>query len=250
MHVRLPEWLVRERRRCALVMDMATLSATITNLRIEGQALAFTLAVDGNEGDYAESIMVVYDAAGSERERTDLGKMAAGQSWDAVLDLPAATLDDGDYGAWIFTTTVTADNEFGTGAEQGVSFLVGRNHIYPSTEHVDKRTFTTPPTLSPLRLEGTWIVFDMTSLETYDVEVYHEFSIGIQESGDLQTFHGEELLRAGATQQGHYLLPDNLADGRYMAVVTIQNEGSEYVGPPAVANLQVDGTVITVLPSS
>ena len=90
----------------------------------------------------------------------------------------------------------------------------------------------------------------MTSHETYDVEVYHEFAIGIQESGDLQTFHGEELLRAGATQQGHYLLPDNLADGRYLAVVTIQNEGSEYVGPPAVANLQVDGTVITVLPPS
>lgn len=230
---------------------MATVSATITNLRIEGQALAFTLAVDGNEGDYAEAMMVVYDAAGTERERTELGRMAAGQSWDATLDLPAATLEDGDYGAWIFASTTTAaDNQFGTGAEQGVSFLVGRNHIYPSTEHADKRTFTTPPTLSPLRLEGTWIVFDMTSHETYDVEVYHEFAIGIQESGDLQTFHGEELLRAGATQQGHYLLPDNLADGRYLAVVTIQNEGSEYVAPPAVANLQVDGTVITVLPSS
>jgi hypothetical protein len=230
---------------------MATVSATITNLRIEGQALAFTLAVDGDEGDYAEAMMVVYDASGTERERTDLGKMAAGQAWGATLDLPAARLEDGDYGAWIFaTTTKAADNEYGTTAEQGVSFLVGRNHIYPSSEHVDKLTFTTPPTLSPLRLEGTWIVFDMTSYETYDVEVYHEFSIGIQGSGDLQTFHGEELLRAGATQQGHYLLPDNLADGRYLAVVTIQNEGSEYVGPPAVANLLVDGTVITVLPPS
>ena len=125
---------------------MATVSATITNLRIEGQALAFTLAVDGNEGDYAEAMMVVYDAAGTERERTELGRMAAGQSWDATLDLPAATLEDGDYGAWIFASTTTAaDNQFGTGAEQGVSFLVGRNHIYPSTEHVDKRTFTTPP---------------------------------------------------------------------------------------------------------
>ena len=229
---------------------MATVSATITNLRIEGQALAFTLAVAGNEGDYAEAIMVVYDAAGSERERTELGKMAAGQSWDATLDLPAATLEDGDYGAWIFATTTTADDQFGAGAEQGISFLAGRNHIYPSTEQVDKRSFTTPPTLSPLRLEGTWIVFDMTNHETYDVEASHELSIGIQESGDPQTFHGQELLRAGATQQGHYLLPENLADGRYLAVVTIQNEGSEYVGPPAVANLQVDGTVITVLPSS
>ena len=123
---------------------MATASATITNLRIDGQALAFTLAVDGNEGDYAEAMMLIYDAAGSERERTDLGTMAAGQSWDAVLDLPAATLDDGDYGAWVFVSVTSADN-LGRGTEQGVSFLVGRNHVYPSTEHADKRTFTTPP---------------------------------------------------------------------------------------------------------
>ncbi len=224
-------------------------SVTITNLRIDGQALAFTLAVEGNEGDYGEATMIVYDASGSERERTDLGRLAAGQSWDAVLDLPAATLDDGDYGAWVFATTTTADGQFGTAAEQGVSFLVGRNHVYPSTEHVDKRTFTTPPTLSPLRLEGTWIVFDMTSHETFDVEVYHEFSIGIQDSGNFETFHGEELLRAGATQQGHYLLPDNLADGQYLAMVTIQNEGSDYVAP-ALLTLQIDGTVISVLPSS
>ncbi len=227
---------------------MATPSATITNLRIEGQTLAFTLAVQGNEGDFAEALMIVYDASGSERERTELGTMAAGQSWDAVLDLPAATLDDGDYGAWVYASTTTGDNQYGAGAEQGVSFLVGRNHIYPSTEHADKRTFTTPPTLSPLRLEGTWIVFDMTSHETFDVEVYHEFAIGIEDSGDQQTFHGKELLRAGATQQGHYLLPENLADGRYLAVVTIQNEGSDYIAP-AISGLQVDGGVITVVPT-
>ena len=228
---------------------MANPSATVANLRIEGQSLAFTLAVTGDDGDYADAIMVVYDAAGSERERTELGRMAAGQSWDATLDLPAATLEDGDYGAWVFATTTAADSQFGTGAEQGVSFLVGRNHIYPSTEHADKRTFTTPPTLSPLRLEGTWIVFDMTSNEQYDVEIFHQFGIGIQDSGEQQIFHGEELLRAGATQQGHYLLPDNLADGRYLAIVTIQNEGSDYVAP-AIAEIQVDGSVITVLPSS
>ncbi len=227
---------------------MATASATITNLRIEGQALAFTLTVDGDEGGFAELMMIVYDASGTERERTDLGKMASGQTWEAMLDLPAANLDDGDYGAWVYANTTTADNQFGTGAEQGVSFLVGRNHVYPSTEHADKRTFTTPPTLSPLRLEGSWLVFDMTSHETFDVEVHHEFGIGIQDSGDLQTFHGEELLRAGATQQGHYLLPENLADGRYLMVITIQNEGSDYIAP-AVAGLQVDGGVMTVVPA-
>jgi hypothetical protein len=224
---------------------MATASATITNLRIEGQALAFTLAVDGNEGDFVDAMTIVYDAAGNERERTELGTVAAGQSWDALLDLPAATLDDGDYGAWVYASMTSSDN-LGRGAEAGVSFLVGRNHIYPSTEHADKRTFTTPPTLSTLRLEGSWIVFDMTSHETFDVEVYHEFGIGIEDSGDQQLFHGTELLRAGATQQGHYLLPENLADGRYLAVVTIQNEGSDYIAP-AISSLQVDGGVFTVV---
>ena len=62
------------------------------------------------------------------------------------------------------------------------------------------------------------------------------------------TFHGTELLRAGASQQAHYLLPDNLADGRYLAIVTIQNEGSDYVAP-AVSGLQIDGGVITVIPT-
>ncbi len=227
---------------------MATASATITNLRIEGQALAFTLTVDGDDGGFAEAQMIIYDASGTERERTDLGKMATGQSWDGVLDLPAATLDDGDYGAWVYAVTTTADNQMGTGGEQGVSFLVGRHHIYPSMEHADKRTFTTPPTLSPLRLEGTWLVFDMTSHEAFDLEVHHQFAIGIQDSGDMENFHGEELLRAGATQQGHYMLPENLVDGRYIVVVTIQNEGSDYV-EPAVSGLQVDGGVITVVPA-
>ncbi|MEP7048692.1 MAG: hypothetical protein ABI949_18525 [Ilumatobacteraceae bacterium] len=227
---------------------MATASATITNLRIDGQTLAFTLAVTGDQGGHAELTMLVYDAAGNERERSDLGRMAVGETWEAALDLPAGSLDDGDYGAWIYAATKTADDEFGQSAEQGVSFLVGRNHIYPSSEHVDQRTSTTPPTLSPLRLEGTWIVFDMTSNETYDVEILHEFGIGIVGSGEQQVFHGTELLRAGATQQAHYLLPDDLADGRYLAVVTIQNEGSDLVAP-AVAGLQVDGSVITVVPA-
>ncbi len=87
----------------------------------------------------------------------------------------------------------------------------------------------------------------MTSHETYDVETHHEFAIGIQDSGEMQIFHGEELLRAGATQQGHYLLPENLADGRYLMIITIQNEGSDYI-EPAIAGLQVDGGVLTVVP--
>lgn len=228
---------------------MATTSATVTNLRIEGQALAFTLEVVGDAGGYAEVMMIIYDAAGTERQNNELGKMEAGQSWDAMLDLPAATLDDGDYGAWVFVFPATADDQAGDAVEQGISFIVARNYIYPSNERPDTRTLSEPPTLSPLRLEGTWIVFDMKNNDTYDVSVSHELTIGIKDSGDVQRFQGEELLRASATHQGHYLLPDNLADGRYLAMVSVQKEGSDL--PAAeLAEIQVDGTVLTLMPAT
>ena len=153
--------------------------------------------------------MVVYDAAGTDRQRTELGTMASGQSWQASLDLPASTLDDGDYGVWVFVTAGTAHNMAGPAVQEGVGFLIGRGRVYPSREQVDQRTFTTPPTLSPLRLEGSWIVFDMTNHETFDIEVSHEFAISLEGSVDPQKFRGLELVRAEATQHGHYLLPDH-----------------------------------------
>jgi hypothetical protein len=228
---------------------MATIAATITNLRIENQGLAFSIGVTGDAGGQAAATMMVYDAAGTERERTDLGTMAAGESWDATLDLPGATLGDGDYGAWVYIGTTAADGQPGPVAQEGISFLVGRGQIYPSREHADKRQFTTPPTLSGIRLEGSWVVFDMTNHDTSDLEVFHQFAIGVVNSGDQQLFHGQELVRAGATQQGHYLLPDGLADGAYLAIVTVQNEGSDFVAP-AVMELRVDGNVFTVTSTS
>jgi hypothetical protein len=144
--------------------------------------------------------------------------------------------------------TTAADGQDGPNAEQGISFLVGRGHVYPSGEQADKRTFTTPPTLSNLRLEGSWIVFDMTNHDGSDLEVFHQLAIRLESSADFQMFHGQELVRAGATQQGHYLLPDNLADGRYVVIVTVQNEGSDYV-LPATSGIHVDGDVITAIPT-
>ena len=221
------------------------MTATITNLRIEGQSLAFNVSIGGDPGGQASAFMFIYDAAGTERLRSDLGSMVVGDSWDSAIDLPAATLGDGDYGAWVNVLTKTADDQFGPTAEQGVSFLVGRGQIYPSREHADQRTFTTPPTLSPLRLEGTWVVFDMTNGEHFDLEVAHQLSIGQENVGVLRTFHGQELVRAGATQQGHYLLPDDLADGRYYVTVELRNEGSDF--PVAgLAEIQIDGTAITL----
>lgn len=221
----------------------ANVTPTISDMRIENQMLAFTLTVTGDTDGVAEPFMRVFDAAGNERQRADLGKMLAGQTWQASLDLPHG-LEDGDYGVWISVTTKNAAEEMGNFTEQGLSFLVGRGHVYPSTEAADKRGFTAPPKLSALRLEGSWIVFDMTNSEQYDIEVRHEMFIGRENMNDQQKFHGEELVRAGATQQAHYLLPDALPDGQYYVGVTIQTEGSDYA-VPELMNLRVDGSVVT-----
>ena len=184
---------------------MATIAATITNLsNREPESLAFSLAVTGDAGGQATATMMVYDAAGTERERTDLGTMAVDESWDANLDLPGSTLGDGDYGAWVYVGTTAADGQPGPVAQEGVSFLVGRGQIYPSQEHADKRQFTTPPTLSRMRLEGSWVVFDMTNNDTSDLEVYHQFAVGAAESNDHQMF---ERSRAASARRRHAARP-------------------------------------------
>jgi hypothetical protein len=225
---------------------MATVAATLTNVRIDDQSIAFTLDVSGDPGGTASAYLFIYDAAGTERERTELGSMSVGQTWEAHLDLPVSKLEDGDYGAWVDVLTKAADGQDGTFAREGVAFLVGRGRVYPSHEHVDQRSFDDPPTLSPLRLEGSWLVFDMTSTAKHDVEVLHRMAIAIAESGNAQEFHGQELLRAGATQQAHYLLPEHLEDGRYVVAVSAQNEGSDYPSV-GVLELQVSGGVVTVI---
>jgi hypothetical protein len=206
---------------------MATPSATIADLRIDDQAVAFSVTVDGPEGSKGKGDLIIYDAAGTERSRTDLGELTAGQKWDAWMELPVQSLGDGDYAAWVFVVTDGPDGTFGTNDEKGISFLVGRGRVYPSHEGTPKREITEPPALSPLRLEGSWVVFDMTNSQAYDVPVTHTFMIG-QENGRFQEFHGTELLQAKATQQGHYLLPADLADGKYLATVGVQVEGSDF----------------------
>jgi hypothetical protein len=227
---------------------VATVNATITGLRVEDQALAFTVDIAGDPGGAVKAAMAIYDASGAERQRTELGVMAVGDSWNALLDLPVSSLEDGDYGAWVqVLTTSTVDEGVHTYVDEGISFLVARGRIYPSSEQATERAFTQPPTLSPLRLEGTWIVFDMTNNEAFDVEADHKFSIGLLNTHGLQEFQGSELLKAGATQQGHYLLPEGLADGQYLVAVTLKAAGSDYplVEPAAI---QVDGNIVTVIP--
>jgi hypothetical protein len=247
LHFRLPERTLTGARISGFLVRMtANVTATISNLRIDNQMVAFTMSVDGDPDGFASTTMEVYDAAGSERQRSDLGKMQVGQTWSAQLDLPHG-LEDGDYGVWITALAQNAAGELGTMAQQGVSFLVGRGHVYPSTEAADKRTFTTPPKISGLRLEGTWVVFNMTNSEQFDIEAYHQMYVGRENMNDQQHFHGQELVRAGATQQAHYLLPDGLPDGTYYVGVSVQTEGSDFM-EPELMYVRVDGNVITPAP--
>jgi hypothetical protein len=221
-------------------------SATISELRIEEQGVAFRVTVDGPPGTTGKGTMIIYDASGVERSRTDLTDLAAGQSWDTWLEVRGESLGDGDFAAWVIVVTDTADGSFGKNDEKGVSFMVGRGRVYPSQEVAHAIEHATPPTISPLRLEGSWVVFDMTNPETYDLPVAHELMIG-QEGGTFQTLKGTELLQAQATQQAHYLLPADLVNGKYLIAVSVTVAGS-YFPNLGLAYILVDGGVITLLP--
>jgi hypothetical protein len=226
-------------------MTMAHVEASITNLRIEEQSLAFDLMISGDPGGSGAPVMIIYDAQGVEHDRSFLGTMEVDQPWNAVVDIPVAKLPDGDYGAWVFVNTTAADGTFGPQAEAGVSFLMGRGRVYPSREQADEPSDHSAPGLSSIRLEGSWIVFDMTNREAFDVEVDHELSVSAMDLTNEQKFNGLELVRAGATQQGHYLLPEDLADGRWMVSVTIQVAGSNRAAL-TIAYVHVAGGVLTL----
>ena len=225
---------------------MARLSATISDLRIQDQQLLGRISVEGDPGGSGSALLVVYDAGGTERHRTDLGKMEAGRPWDLQLDVEGRGLEDGDYGAWIYVMLTPADDSIGDVVEQGVSFLVGRGEVYPSREAVDRRHFDSPVEPANLRLEGSWIVFDMKNTARFDVEVAHSLVI-VNDTTTPHTANGEELVRAGATQQGHYLLPERMADGRYFVAVVVQAQGSDAQQPIGI-NIDVNQGVVTVAP--
>ncbi len=225
---------------------MATTTATVTKLRVDDQAIAFTITIEGPPDAKGEGTMIIYDATGTERSRTDLGALTADQSWDVWLEVPVASLGDGDFYARVIIVTETSVGESGGTANEGVSFLVGRGRVYPSTEHAPDLGHASPPTVSPLRLEGSWVVFDMTNPEAYDLAVTHEFMVG-QQGGTFQTFRGAELLPVGATQQGHYLLPEDLLDGKYMLLVSVQTEGSAFPAT-SLAYILLEGGIVTMVP--
>ena len=224
---------------------MAGVTGTMSELRIENQQLHGTISVVGDPGVSGFAMLVVYDAGGTERFRSELGKIDVGQAWDLHLDVEGGSLEDGDYGAWIFLTLMDTDGSPVENVERGVSFLVGRGEVYPSREAVDERQDDSPVAPSNLKIEGSWIVFDMTNPKRYDVEVAHQLSI-FKEIDEVHTARGEELVRAGATQQGHYMVPERMADGRYVVTVNVQAQGSDALIPIEIT-IDVDQGVVTVV---
>ena len=235
----------RGKARFISFRDMANISATITGLNIHDQQLWGRVSVVGDAGGFGQTTLVIYDASGAERSRSDLGKMEAGQPWDLQLDVEGGGLEDGDYAAWLWVYLTAADGSSANVVEQGINFLVGRGEVYPSREAVDKPNFESAVEPSNVRLEGSWIVFDMKNTATHDIEVSHSVSI-IGDSGIVHRSNEEELVRAGATQQGHYLLPEHIANGRYFVSVIVQAHGSDAAMPTGM-NIDVDQGVVTVV---
>ena len=87
----------------------------------------------------------------------------------------------------------------------------------------------------------------MTNIQAYDVPVTHGMTVTQEGVDGGRTMNGKELLQAGATQQGHYLLPEDLAQGKHLVSVIVQNEGSDYPNL-SMAGVLVDGHVLTLLP--
>ena len=118
---------------------MADPTISITDLRVEGQAAVFTIDFTGAPELEAESHLRIYDAATQMRKEDELYRASLSDvhqhsgSWD----LPADELEDGDFTAWIeaYLWERNADGGRAVASERkGVSFLVGRGQVYPSTE--------------------------------------------------------------------------------------------------------------------
>lgn len=212
--------------------------------------MTFTVESSGDTAVQLLLYLGVYDAAGTDRQQNDLGSIVPGQTWTGEIDLPAASLEDGDYGAWLSVYLYDEsdwDADDKPLAQQGVSFLVGHGRVYASTERAVAPTTAAPPKISALRLNGSWIVFDMTNSEQFDIEVNHELKVYDANGGEVHRANGRELVQPGATQQGHYLLPEGWGDGRYMILVLVSRAGSE---EPIVGSMwiEVAGAVMTEVP--
>lgn len=226
----------------------------ITELRVAGQAAEFAVQFGGDPTAKAMTWIEIYDSTESlvKHEVLYEAPLSQANAHGGSYDLPAAQLDDGDYTVWLRCQLQAADGADGMpgmllkDASAGVSFLVGRHHVYPSGEQAHERDGTTSVELANLRLEGTWVVFDMVNSAAHDVSVDHELGVW-DGSSYVHNATGRELVNQKATQQGHHLLPEQLADGTYSIQVTAQVEGANGI---RFAEIDVEsyGGALTVVP--
>ena len=223
--------------------------AKFESMRIQDQQLAFSLTIVGAQGAYGEAQMAVYNAAGAYLGGSTLGRFEAGQPWTAALDIAGSAKDgDGDYAAWVTVTLTDENGDYVGLTEEGVSFLVGRGHIYPTTEKPGAIGMDDLPEMGPLRLEGDWAVADIKNPHAYDIPITHQLMVFA--AGDSLVHHakGQELLQSKATQQLHHLMPNGLANGTYSLFMGANVDGV-HGDIISTARVEVQDGQITVLPS-
>ena len=238
---------------------MPDTSVAIDAIEIRDQKVAYTVTFGGTASDalrpLASVAVKVYDGSGTERWTHDQpvadGFLTAPQSWETELP---TDLDDGDYAAWVWawiwddpTDGSTFSPEDEKTASQGVSFLVGRGRIYASTEAVGARDGGAELRLGDPRLNGTWVVTDVTNTATYDVPTVHSLIVFVD--SDQFEVKGEELVQAGATQQLNHLLPENLPDGNHPAMVSVRPEGTD-VDLMKTLRIEKHGDVVALVPDT
>ena len=99
-----------------------------------------------------------------------------------------------------------------------------------------------------MRLEGTWVVFDLVNSAEHDVTVEHSILFGRPaEEDEFKEMKGREVVNGKATQSAHHLLPDALPDGSYTVYANSRIDGAR--GEYTVGlEFQAQGGALTVVP--
>ena len=233
---------------------MADPTVSITDLRIDGQAVVFIVDFTGDPEVVAASDLYIYDATHDLKKYDELGKWPLSQVHQHTghYEITAKDLPDGDYAAWIKSYLTVDDPATGVPtypAEEtkGVSFLVGRGRVYASSEEAHAEDEGNAVVhLSNLRLNGTWVEFDMENKATHDVSVDHGIMLH-KPDGSIQEIEGREIVNASATQAAHHLLPEALPDGSYAVTATASVEGRKALDM-ADLKFEIHDGAITVVP--
>jgi hypothetical protein len=237
---------------------MADPTISITDLLIDGQAVVFTIDFTGAPELDAQSYLRIYDSSTELRKEQELYRALLSEvnQHSGTYDLPGGDLGDGDFTVWIEAHLWERDPESRSGMAvanetKGVSFLVGRGRVYPSSEAAPAIDAENVIKIENLRLEGTWVVFDLVNSADHDVSVDHWIRFGRleEEDDEFPAMKGREVVNAKATQSAHHLLPEALPDGSYAVYAHSQVEGAPYEDLVGL-NFQAHGGALTVGPET